>query len=131
MCFHRKDKHKVADAPIKCYKVMNLFLPDDSPLELESLYHPCRKRYRIGDVMVPAQSIPPCIIDKMSLIEDGVIHSFGLEALKRQDERGNIIGIRVCVECEIPKGEVYWYQKKCDTYISKSLVIKSIKRGRP
>ena len=126
MCFHRIDKHKVADAPIKCYKVMNLFLHDDSSLELESLYHPCGKRYRIGDVMVPELYMPACVIDKMSLVESGVIHSFGLKALKKQYERGNIKGIRVCVECEIPKGEVYWHNKNSGTYISKSLVIKSI-----
>lgn len=126
MCFHRIDKHKVADKPITCYKVMNVYLNDDSNFELESLYRPCGKRYRIGDVMRPLQPTRTEVIDEMSLVEAGVIHSFGLKALKRQFDRGNIKGIRVCVKCEIPKGEVYWHEKNSDTYISKSLVIKSI-----
>lgn len=131
MCFRRLEKHKVASEPITCYKVMNVYLNDDSDFELESLIYPCGKRYRIGDVMRPLQPIRVEAIDEMAFVFAGVIHSFGLKALKRRDKRGNIIGIRVCVECEIPKGEVYWHEKNSDTYISKSLVIKSIKRGRP
>ena len=121
----------MASEPITCYKVMNVYLNDDSDFELESLIYPCGKRYRIGDVMRPLQPIRVEAIDEMGFVFAGVIHSFGLKALKRRDKRGNIIGIRVCVECEIPKGEVYWHEKNSDTYISKSLVIKSIKRGRP
>ena len=126
MCFRRLEKHKVADKPITCYKVMNVYLNDDSNFELESLIYPCGKRYRIGDVMRPLQPIRVEAIDEMGYVFGGVIHSYGLKAIKRQDERGDIIGIRVCVKCEIPKGAVYWYRKHCDTYISKSLVIKSI-----
>lgn len=125
MCFLKsnKNKHKVSDKDITCYKVMTL-LGDDI---VSPYYYPRNNSYRIGDTIEPSENVKDTVIDKSDFVNGGVIHSYAdhTEALVESIPLGKVGEDIVIVECVIPAGTSYW-KNKYREYISKKVIIKRV-----
>ena len=125
MCFlkSRRNKHKVSDKDIICYKVMTLLGTDT----VSSYHFPLGGVYTPGDTIAPSKDIPDEEIDKTDFVDGGVIHSYTdyTEAVLEAIPLGRLGRDIVIVGCMIPAGTSYW-KNKYREYISKKVVIKSI-----
>lgn len=133
MCLIKTSKRKKANKPITCYKVMNLI--DGKDLVVNSLIHPKGSGYSVGDIIHASKKLSRykfinCWkIDKLDELNGEVVHSYAnsedvnmyMSVYHRQPSV-----FPVLVECEIPKGEVYWAGNMLDAvqYGSLSLRIK-------
>lgn len=142
MCFERKGQmHSVAKSPITCYKVMNMYMGKcrRTGRPLNSVHYPSESFYYIGDTITASIDADTYYLDKMNKFGGEVVHSYDLDAILYYDANLSTeqilrevlkSGLRthylVGVRCEIPVGEVYWYDKDRGEFASKSLVIKEI-----
>lgn len=108
---------------------MNLI--DGKNLVVNSLIHPKGSGYSVGDIIHASEKLSRykfinCWkIDKLDRLNGEVVHSYaGLENVDMY--RLSDGDVAVFVECEIPRGETYWYNERFNEYGSLSLRVKSI-----
>lgn len=135
MCLIKTSKRKKANEPIACYKVMNLI--DSKNLVVNSLIHPKGSGYSVGDIIHASKKLSRYEfinrrkIDKLDELNGEVVHSYAnsedvnmyMSVYHRQPSVFPVV-----VECEIPKGEVYWAGNMLDAvqYGSLSLMVKKV-----
>jgi len=143
MCFDKQSKlfkHSVSDNYIECYKIMYCNKSDGDTTIRPLIFHR-ELKYEVGDTMYPFIDLDISELDKLGVVDGGVIHSYELERAEseyyhvcknvthyhtfmRRWSQDNYIKL---VKCVIPKGTAYWCNFKGE-YISKKLVLKEIIR---
>jgi len=136
MCFNKnignfsEIRHKVAEEPIICWKIMNMRVTDDDEYEVNSVYYPRDEWYKVGDVIETKGNMRDSthLLDMMSSLSYQAVHSY----IKRDNTllpslslitKDNLF---VFVKCEIPKGETYWVNTFNGEFASYSVQIKEI-----
>ena len=136
MCFNKnignmsEIRHKVAEEPIICWKIMYIRVTDDGEYEVNSVHYPRDDWYKVGDVIETKENMRDSthLLDIMSSLSYQAVHSYinRNRALMPSLSLINKDNLFVFVKCEIPEGETYWVNNDDGEYASKKVIITRI-----
>ena len=126
MCFttYKKPRRKRATKNIVCYKMVNPnltpFVISDSPrYEIGKIYHALYENgKKIKDFEIIHTKRDGWLVEEWAVFE-------GIHSYKYKEDISNSFYSFEIIECIIPKGTSYLYNKDCDEYVS--LKVKPIK----